>query len=704
MSFLIKEYKATMKKLILSIGLILSASTAWSAAMTTTRAGDWSNITPGVTPWTALTGSGTDGLPGTSDTVTLSHAVTVSSTEVMGTSPATSVAVITINNNGTSTNGSLTIQQLGDLSVRGQITTSGSAGATSYIRIEAGGHLRIDSTQATAQVRYQIRLGGISDYIILAGTSTHGRARLTNIIGNMPNAGDVTSLGAQINGPSFAGVVKNLIVGTYGDITGFGGTGTSYASYGATFPDLADCVISTCGTFYSAGTFYGDSVISYQRCKFINSVESNIIIRTGNVLNTTGTRQIVNSVFDRGIGWSASDITAQNNIVSGYPASSGVVQTTGLGLISDSLLILPFANSGSEVNNRYDNVYILGIGNATNARFAATGSTYGDPDSSTPLFNNLIFDYPDTSSVDLGGWTGSDWGDHGDLIQTPSSNPASPITSSLWNSIALKTYAGNAADGYLSRGYGPGAAFTGRGYANTIMKMRDCTWYNNDGSATLGSHGGINVAEAASSPVGVVPEFYNNILYSTRTAGVPALKAPATLTNPFTPSGVHHNASWNMITHNQPTSSSDDTIYYGETTGTIGTGDLISVNPQFVDDERCFVKWVRVLRGDMGTGAWSAGKRADETYTDAETIIFGLAEMRKVLDEDFDSRYTQAALKEYVREGFRPTNPAYNQTGSAGDTIGAVEYTSGGGGNFGSGTISGKGYFPIRKRFNLGNK
>ncbi len=646
------------------------------AALTTIRDGNWSDSDPETTPWAALTGQGTGGVPGNTDTATLTHAVTVSSTEIVGTSPTTSTAVLTINNNGTTTLGALTILNGGTLSVRGQITTNGSAGSRVKIQVDAGGELKIDSTLATAQVRYQIRLVGINDYINLVGTSISSRARLTSVVGTQPNNSNAATIGAQINGPTFSGIVKNLIVSRFSTITFFGGTGTSYASYGATFPDFEDTILDTCGTFYTAGTFYGDSVVRYLRCKFINSIAANIIIRTSNVLNTTGERSIKNCVCDNSIGWSASDIDTDNNIVSGYPASSGVVQTTGLGLIKNSLLILPFANSGAEINNRYDDVYVLGIGGATNARFASSSSTYGDPDANTPVFNGLIFDFPNTSSVDGGGWTGSDWGDHGDLIQSPSSNPASPVTTSLWYSIALKIYAGNPADGYVSRGFGPGAAFTGRGNANTIMKMKNCTWYNDDGNAALGSHGGINVAEAAASPIGAVAEFFNNILYSKRTSGVPALKAPATLTNPFTPAGVHHNASWNMITHNQPGSSSDDTIYYGTTTGTIGDGDLISVDPQFVDDERCFVKWVRVLRGDIGTGAWSAGKRADETYTDAEPIVFGLAEMRKALDSDFDSRYTQAALKAYVREGFRPTNSAYNGTGSGGVTIGAVEYTS----------------------------
>lgn len=650
------------------------------AAMTTARAGDWKNVTGGVTPWTALTGAGTGGVPGVGDTVTLSHAVTVDDTQVVGTSPATSTAVVTINNNGTSTSGRLTILGGGTLSVRGQITTNGSSGGIAYIQVNAGGELKFDSSQATAQVRYQLRLVGADDYITLVGTSASNRALLTNLSTTQPNNANAATLGAQINGPSFSGTIKNRIVSRFGTITFFGGATTSYASYGATFPDFEDTILDTCGTFYSVGTYYGDSVVRFDRCKFTGSPAANILLKT-NVANTTGTRLVRDCVFDNAVGWSVSDVTCSGCIITGYPANAGTIQTTGLGLaITDSMYVLPGQTSGGAGTTGYNNCVILGVNQSTNARSFATGSDYGDYDASTPVFDQLIWDYPNCSSVSHANLTITS-GDSGDQIQTPSTNPSTAITTTLARSIAVPISSGHAADSYAARGIYPGTMFTGRGNANTIMQAWGNTWHCYDGSATRGSHGGINVAESTTSPVGAVPLFRDNLCWSKSgvTSGVPLTLDTSATTNGVTPSNCHHNASWNLITHSQ-SGSSNGTHYYGVTSGTIGTGDITNTDPQFVDSDRCFVKWVRTLRGDLGSGSSDgAGSYTGATYTDDQTITFGLAEMRKKLDSDFDSRYTIAAYQTYIRAGFAPTNPTYRNSNAAGTaSIGAVDGVFGG--------------------------
>lgn len=641
------------------------------AALTTTRAGDYANVTAGVTPWTALTGSGPGGIPGIGDTFTANHALTISTAETVGTSPATTSAIVSVNNNGTTNLGSITIQDGGSLTVRGGITLAGSAGASAYLKVEAGGTLTIDSSNATATVRYDLRMNGTTDYFEFAGVDGN-RAVATNSNAAMALVGGTpAALGARFRGVGTATRLK----GRFADFTRFGGTTTWYATYFSVFPDFEDCTFDACGSFQCSGAWTSASVFKFVRCKFTNSVADCIIANSANVLNSTGTRAITDCVFDRGFGICMSDCTVNTNIISGYQSNAGTVQTTGLGLYEDCLFILPQANSGRETNARYVNCYILGYNQATNARFSATSNTYGDPDADTPVFDRLIFDYPNTSSVVHSGlsWSGSAFGDTGDLIQTQSTNPASSITTTLRNSIALPISTGHTSDGFASRGIYPGTMFTGRNQPNCHLKAIGNTWLCYDGLPTT-SHGAIGVAEGVAAIAGIVTAFYDNVLWSYVDSHSPALLSELTsANNSYTTSGVYNNASFNILTINQPSSSSDDTIYYGPSTGTVGANDLVDVDPQFVDSTRCFVKWVRTLRGDLGSGASNgAGSYTGATYDDEATITFGLTEIKKKLDAGFDPRYTVAALQAYVREGFAPTNPVYRFASSTYATPGAV--------------------------------
>src|SRR5262245_28024622 len=98
------------------------------SAITTAQAGDWS-----------ATGTWTGGvIPGNGDTVTLNHAVTVSDSRIVGTSPASGAGT-----NAVRCNAALTIQNGGFLKVRGDLGLN-NVGVT----VQAGGILEFDASQA----------------------------------------------------------------------------------------------------------------------------------------------------------------------------------------------------------------------------------------------------------------------------------------------------------------------------------------------------------------------------------------------------------------------------------------------------------------------------------------------------------------------------------------------------------------------------
>ncbi|MBP9773084.1 MAG: hypothetical protein KBD00_00455 [Candidatus Peribacteraceae bacterium] len=636
------------------------------ATYTTTQAGAWSSAST----W------GGSGVPGNTDTAVITYAVTLASAVTVGTSPAVATTdAVTINNNGTSTNGTLTIQSGGILTLRGRLTAAGTSSGIAFLKVEPGGGVVVDSTQATAQTNYIMRMTGTSDYFWFAGTSGGTRPYITALNDPMPNVGGTpAALPCRITS-GFSGNPR--FIATYSTFTRVGSTSTLYAISGPCYPDISYCRFDTCGTIYIAG-LPATVTLNIQSSTWVNSVAAPVIVTAANTLNTSGTRAIQRCVFDTGIAAAATDVIMNNNIVCGYNANAGVSQTGGLGLISDTLFILPQSTSGGGYFQRYLNCYILGVYQATNARFSLTSNvvTNTDVDASTPTFDRLIFDYPNTSSVayDGGVVAGGDLGDSGDLIQTPSSNPASAITTTIANSIALPISSGHPADSYASRGIYPGTMFTGRGHANTIMRSYHNTWFSYDGSATRGSHGVINVAESTTSTVATVTLFRDNLCWSNLTSGMPMTLDTSATTNAVTPSGVYNNASYNLITHSQSGSANGKT-YFGTSSGTIGANDIVNSDPGFVDSTRCFVKWVRTLRGDLGSGSSNgAGSYTGATYTDEQTIAFGIAELKKLNDADFDSRYTRAALTAYVREGFKVTNASFRSGSSDTGTIGGANY------------------------------
>lgn len=96
------------------------------AALTTQRSGNWSDTNAGTMPWTALTGSGTGGVPGAGDTVTIGngHTVVVDVDSIAGSNSANVGHAITINGSSSSSYGTLQVPSGVNLELRGRDTTS----------------------------------------------------------------------------------------------------------------------------------------------------------------------------------------------------------------------------------------------------------------------------------------------------------------------------------------------------------------------------------------------------------------------------------------------------------------------------------------------------------------------------------------------------------------------------------------------------
>jgi hypothetical protein len=150
--------------------------------------------------------------------------------------------------------------------------------------------------------------------------------------------------------------------------------------------------------------------------------------------------------------------------------------------------------------------------------------------------------------------------------------------------------------------------------------------------ATSG-HGGIENA---------VAQLTNSLFYSYN-PGHTVFNIIGSLTNPVILSGVHHNCLYNGT--------------YGLPTAPSGTGD-IHVDPQMLDESRNIISWWRTQVGS-----------ADPNYVSGQTPE---TDMPKVIAYFAANPGSIAAMADWVRAGWAPTNAALKGAASDGGDIGAV--------------------------------
>jgi len=150
------------------------------AALTTTRAGNWADTNAGTTPWTALTGSGTGGVPGIGDSVTITHAVTVNANTTVGLSTPTTLTDDVV----VSGTGSLTIAPNMRLTVRGHLMLTNTV-----LTLGQGSIYEFDSSLSTGTPMCKIKMGPTaslqnSKVVAIGISSNHAKFRKATGSGN----------------------------------------------------------------------------------------------------------------------------------------------------------------------------------------------------------------------------------------------------------------------------------------------------------------------------------------------------------------------------------------------------------------------------------------------------------------------------------------------------------------------------------------
>lgn len=620
------------------------------AALTTTRSGDWSNTTGGVTPWTALTGSGTGGVPGAGDTVTIAtgHTVTLSSNVSIGTSPATDTDwQLDVVGTGVLSIGGYSITVLGSIRVG-----DGSSGSLDRIIGTAGSAVKIDGT-ATPGTMYLIQFGSAAAaYNARCGlnlTGTSGSRCTLACIG-----GSAKMLGAEIYR------YRSLKL-KYTDISGWGSATVNAVTLDSNYfaPDTADtsgielsnCVVNNCGHFRIAvrGTnpLLQDTEFTNSLQNLANGYQS---IQFSSSLSTSA-GIIRRCDFDRQVlvagtsteGWTIENIVAR----AGLWTTSTAPPTTGVNNILAYLDGPTNAAIGSasscKVAGSWNKIYCLSD--------LTADPTHWNPHKLNIAGPAIPFAL-DTVICDARGYEFVT--DTGDLLDA-----FAVTTSSTANKVlilpAVFTNGASAIDA-------SGSMWWGTATASAKLTITHSTVYSPNASSGIQYPHGVN--NAANTGKVQSSLFWANAAtgsnyavrydYSVQVNDVLALA-----------DGFQYNATWNMSTGSN-TVVATPTNYVGlsgnkwSAAPTLNTNiDLVS-SPAFVDVTRNFWTWSSTVLGSTGTSdqirdAGIAAIKADWTKFSG----------------------TSTSLIEWVMAGFAPTNPVLQNAGHDGTTIGAVEYTSG---------------------------
>lgn len=605
------------------------------AAITSTQAGDWS-----------LTATWTGGtIPGDGDTVTISHAVTITDTRTIGTSPVAGTVVCLVVSAGSLTiaTGGLLILR-GDLEARGQIVFAG------------GSELRFDSTAAAAptSTSYRTRVSNASSagngQFITSGTSASSRAVVASL-----------KTGGAANGYMDADSSRGYYILDYVDFSDVGLAGTPVIAAAVTSTastiQITNCTFARCGVI-SLASLATNAVGRFEYLTFRNGLADGSLDFGATSAIGTGTRTLRYVTTDQQVMRTGSAVGLRDFAIDHVICTKGFAFSSSANTSPASVAQCYFRLAADFGQN---NVTWTAPSVSDCYVFFQNAGTSTNPH---PCFFGTQNDVVVTRAVIECGDTVTD--STGDLFIAPAPGTARNYT--IRNCLSLPL------GGDMAKHAGQFCSALGG--ANCSMYLFHNT-YVTSGLAvengapgygeTYAGYGGIFKAVKGNLAYGLVPnagQVFIRRVTSTVSDGVaavdcdyngvhqPVSAAQALGSYP----GVPGHYDWTVAPPSQPMFSS---------TSGLGAHNVIG-DPAMVDPTRNIATWA-VSRGSV-SGTYAARAADAEAYLLADPTL---------IDD----------LLAHVRGGWAPTNPAYRDAGHDGATIGAVEGVWSGGGGGGSSAI-----------------
>lgn len=440
------------------------------AARSTVQAGDWG------TPATWSSGV----VPDDGDTVTLTHAVSVTDARTVGHSPgaADATAAILI-----STGGSLTISGTGILTCRGDLKIANATTLT----INGAGILEFDASAAgtPATARYVLQIGTAANHttakLLGTGTANANGQRLT-IRSNASGANARITAGGNNSGFHDLRYFHLLRVG---DSANALATVNDLSGAALTFR-LRDGLIEACG-IYTPTVNAPTSIFHLDRVMTTGGVGTtyDIQVTCGGTF-TSGTRSVTfNSFSKRAYFPGVVGLTIEDN----YFPKDGVLTTSNSAWVSFRRNLCQVTNNAVTaiiVGDYIENYYLLN--SHSGGVHGPSGPTIAG---SNPICSDNIFD-----SVHID--------ETGDIVQGTS--PASPGTLLVTRNLFLPGSAG--------KGFGESVAHLGG--PNATHTVTHNTWIGGRSTSVANSSGmsGVKVGETYAGRQGYIAANKSNLAYS----------------------------------------------------------------------------------------------------------------------------------------------------------------------------------------------
>lgn len=398
-------------------------------------------------------------------------------------------------------------------------------------------------------------------------------------------------------------------------------------SFGAKDQKLDHCTFDGCGVVFKKRPYSwgGGSNKSYyiRDCRFTNSTGSFSCEIMADGSTGTGAHDITRNACDIRVNYSGKMDLVDNLFERGVDiAGIPISNEWNLYQIGPSAELL----AGGSSSNCYWLAALDHTGNPHCLNGVVSGSTV----------SGWIFEYPLIQQIDSG-----------ELVYNSS---VGTTGATVRNCIALPSETdGKCIGAMVNAGFTPQPGWV----------VEHCTVYGENASAIVFWEGiadqGQTTFDSLKSNLAVDPVGNNaNIVYD---SGQPTNAA----NDQYDPADADYNGMFGEQTFTDPVTGAVRHGYRNRlSSGTPGANDIIA-DPQFVDPTRHFASWPVFM------GVASSGDSL-EVRTEAGMVLLRA-----------DPTLIRTSLIPYVRGGFAPTNPVYQNAGHDGVTTGAVEGVFGGG-------------------------
>lgn len=580
---------------------------------TTIAAGDWSSTSTWANAY----------VPGNGDNdLHVKHAITVSDSRTVGSSPGNANATKAINIDAA---GKITVQNGGTLKVRGDVECTSTQSAP--LTVQGGGVWEFDSSAAASPstTKYTFRANGGTTSVLTFSGSANGGDSATKVLQTTGGSHAVVRSNSGGGNGYFTtnGTDKLNVSASYAEVTRIGDATNKAVDFepsvGTANHAWDHCTFDACGEVYYGLSQPAANGQSFKYCRYVNSAGTRNLRLIGASPTGGALREVVGCSFDK-----SSDLSSSGLSVTGNYFADGYANDSGAAWTSFSGNFVRQTNHGASIAG-----VPLGV-DASDVFLLADDQAFDNPHFLTPTasltISNSIWEAVHATATDSGDCVLKDSGS---------------VTVTLQNCIVLGKQDGDTTGMFANFG------------SSNVVNVYHCT-------SCVGYNAILTVGDYTTTTT-VYANFKSNISWvdsgfpggnsgpyhavSVRQTADPSLDHQDSVDG----AQCKNNAGINLQTGFAGRGFHVNCSVAPDATNLVLTG---SASAFFVDPTRNFGKWA-FTQGSTGA-----------TYADrvADGLTYLAADPSRIPD-----------VPTYIRAGFAPIDSRLRNAGHDGATIGAVE-------------------------------